>query len=771
MPSLIPGYEYDIFISYRQKDNKGDGWVSEFVEALKTELESTFKEEISVYFDVNPHDGLLETHDVDESLKEKLKCLVFIPIISRTYCDPKSFAWEHEFKAFVEQASKDQFGLKVKLPNSNVASRVLPVRIYDLDNEDIKLCESVLGGVMRGVEFIYEEPGVNRPLKTDDDEKINIKRTKYRNQINKVANSIREIIQGMKKSEPADLFNEKTRKEVPFEQEAGGKVITQVKSSKFSKYKWIYGVTIVALLIAAAIFVYPKIFERDRLEYLRSKGTISVAVMPFRNMTNDTIWNVWQDGIKDNIITYLSNFSEDLTVKQPESVTGMLQSRDLTSYASITPSVAGNISRNLDANLFISGSINQAGSTIRVNAQLVDSKSEETFKSFQIEGTSEEEIFQMIDSLSGLVKDFLIMTVMEKEIVTDFRNLISTEYAEAYKYYLYGNQAFYILDYSTAANWYLKAIDIDTNFTEAIRMLTYSYSNRNIFEEAKEWCIRLYSKRDQMSALEKLYANAQYSGLFETIYECIKYWKLIVDYDDQMPVPNSNLAGRYGTLQQYDQAISLCKKELDIYNKWGLRPRWVSSYTQLGKFYYKTGQYRKERMLYNKAEKDFPGNTELIYRQAVLALSEGKTKSANAYLENYKSLSKENSVPETEITTNLANIYWEAGLPDQAEKYFREALSLESKTPKLINNLAWFLIDTDRNLNEGLELVGKALELSPENHNFLDSKGWGLYKQGKYQEAFEILQKSWDLRMENAIYDHAAYLRLAEAKKVAAVQK
>lgn len=29
MPSLIPGYEYDIFISYRQKDNKYDGWVTE----------------------------------------------------------------------------------------------------------------------------------------------------------------------------------------------------------------------------------------------------------------------------------------------------------------------------------------------------------------------------------------------------------------------------------------------------------------------------------------------------------------------------------------------------------------------------------------------------------------------------------------------------------------------------------------------------------------------------------------------------------------------
>jgi hypothetical protein len=26
MASLIPGFEYDVFVSYRQKDNKHDGW-------------------------------------------------------------------------------------------------------------------------------------------------------------------------------------------------------------------------------------------------------------------------------------------------------------------------------------------------------------------------------------------------------------------------------------------------------------------------------------------------------------------------------------------------------------------------------------------------------------------------------------------------------------------------------------------------------------------------------------------------------------------------
>jgi hypothetical protein len=63
MSSIIEGYNYDIFISCRQKDNKYDGWVTEFVDNLKKELGATFNEGVSNYFDINPHDGLLETND------------------------------------------------------------------------------------------------------------------------------------------------------------------------------------------------------------------------------------------------------------------------------------------------------------------------------------------------------------------------------------------------------------------------------------------------------------------------------------------------------------------------------------------------------------------------------------------------------------------------------------------------------------------------------------------------------------------------------------
>src|SRR6266850_1130181 len=179
MASIIPGFEYDIFISYRHKDNRGDHWVTEFVNALKTELEVTFKEDISIYFDVNPQDGLLETHNVDKSLEGKLKCVIFIPIISQTYCDIKSFAWQHELCAFNKLAKEDQFGRDIKLSNGNVTSRILPIKIHDLDAEDKALLEKELDGVLRGIEFIYKEAGVNRPLKVDDRKEDNLNKTAY----------------------------------------------------------------------------------------------------------------------------------------------------------------------------------------------------------------------------------------------------------------------------------------------------------------------------------------------------------------------------------------------------------------------------------------------------------------------------------------------------------------------------------------------------------------------------------------------------------------
>jgi tetratricopeptide (TPR) repeat protein len=398
---------------------------------------------------------------------------------------------------------------------------------------------------------------------------------------------------------------------------------------------------------------------------------------------------------------------------------------------------------------------------------LIDSKTEQIFKSFQIDGT-EEKILDITDSLSAIVRDFLIISIMEKKIIEDFRQLISTNSSEAYRYYMYGNQAFYKYDYLTATEWYKKAVETDSSFTEAIRMLIYSLGHQGFREESEKWLLKNYENRNKMSEQERLWANILYADRFETPTEEIKYFKLLIAYDEEMPVPHSNLGGVYAESELYDKAIAEFEKELEIYKNWGVKPRWSGSYIALGHAYHNTGQYKKEKKLYKKAEKDFPDDPGIIQRQATLSLTFRKENAANEYIEKYKSIRKNNGASEAEIATNLAGIYSEANILDKAEEYRRQALFLEPENPVRMNNLAYFLIDNERNIDEGLQLVSSALKLRPDNYSFLHTKGWGLYKQGKYKEALELLNKSDSLKPS---YNYILYLHLEAVKKAVAGQK
>lgn len=227
--SIIPDYDYDIHISYRYHDNNYDGWVTEFVEKLNQELSATLKDKLTIFFDKNPEDKRMGFENEDGSTTPKINSLIFIPIISLTYCDVNSPVWKNEFRVFQEEIKNDSFGTNIKLPNGNTTSRVIPVKIHDIDTDDVKLLESSLSGGLRSIDFIYREQGINRPLHPTDDEKNdNLQRPKYRNQINKLANVIKEIISGIKQSKQSNPV------EAPSYQPTARQIVPNVISTSLS---------------------------------------------------------------------------------------------------------------------------------------------------------------------------------------------------------------------------------------------------------------------------------------------------------------------------------------------------------------------------------------------------------------------------------------------------------------------------------------------------------------------------------------------------------
>lgn len=77
-----------------------------------------------------------------------------------------------------------------------------------------------------------------------------------------------------------------------------------------------------------------------------------------------------------------------------------------------------------------------------------------------------------------------------------------------------------------------------------------------------------------------------------------------------------------------------------------------------------------------------------------------------------------------------------------AEADLRELVSVYPGHPDHLNDLAWFLIDQEINIPEGIELAESAVEQQPSNANFIDTLGWGFFKAGQTEEAIRWLERA-----------------------------
>lgn len=456
MPSLLPGYTYDIFISYRHKDNKGDRWVTEFVDALKAELESTFKEDISIYFDTNPHDGLTETHHVGKSLEEKLRCVILIPIISQTYCDPKSFAWQHEFCAFNRIVQQDANGRLVRVVNGNVADRILPVRIHDLDADDKALLEAELGGPLRSVDFIFRSLGVNRPLRAHEDHpQENANKTNYRDQINKVANAIKNIVNGMKHPDTVDS-------KAPV-----NNVKPQIPETR-SRKPFVPAIVGAVLIIFAALYF---LYQRNSVAGTEEIDK-SVAVLAFDDLSPGKDQSWFSDGLTEEILNSLTNVGELKVTARTSAFFFKDKHFSLNEIAD-----------KLAVAHVVQGSVTRIDNQLRITAKLIRTKDGFQIWSQKYDRTSDDLFKVQSDIAENIAKELLHELTPEKAARLE---TTKPSNVEAYEYYLRGMKAHSeywlvsgVQDFEVAERYFLKAIALDPNYAEAYGALADLYDTRS----------------------------------------------------------------------------------------------------------------------------------------------------------------------------------------------------------------------------------------------------------------------------------------------------
>jgi tetratricopeptide (TPR) repeat protein len=90
-----------------------------------------------------------------------------------------------------------------------------------------------------------------------------------------------------------------------------------------------------------------------------------------------------------------------------------------------------------------------------------------------------------------------------------------------------------------------------------------------------------------------------------------------------------------------------------------------------------------------------------------------------------------------------------------SEKSFNEVLRIDSLNAPALNYLGYMLIDRNDRVPYAKELVRKALEINPNSGAYIDSYAWALYREGKFEQARDSLQRALELiEADPTLYDH-----------------
>ncbi|MGE0279716.1 MAG: tetratricopeptide repeat protein, partial [Rhizobiaceae bacterium] len=108
------------------------------------------------------------------------------------------------------------------------------------------------------------------------------------------------------------------------------------------------------------------------------------------------------------------------------------------------------------------------------------------------------------------------------------------------------------------------------------------------------------------------------------------------------------------------------------------------------------------------------------------------------------------------------NIFYQRGIAyerlkewPKAEPNFRKALELFPNQPQVMNYLGYSWVDMNRNLEEGLDLIRKAVDLRPSDGYIVDSLGWAYYRLGRFDEAVTELERAVSLKPDDPVLnDH-----------------
>jgi TolB-like protein/class 3 adenylate cyclase/Flp pilus assembly protein TadD len=289
-------------------------------------------------------------------------------------------------------------------------------------------------------------------------------------------------------------------------------------------------VSAVALVISSLIFLNraPPTTVKRALSALAAIPEKSIAVLPFENLSNEKENAFFADGVQDEILTDLARVADLKVISRTSAM----------QYKSGVARNLREIGKQLGVAHVMEGSVQRAGNRVRVNAQLVDAR---TDKHLWAE-TYDRDLADM----------FAIQSEIAKAIAEQLKAKLSpqekarleerpTENTEAYLSYLHANQLernpdTMLEDYKAADQLYMQAIELDPNFALAhARLASLCAEVFHYYEPTESWRTKARNKAEIALRLQPNLAEAHFA-----LGQCI-YW---MDQDYERALEQFEIASR-----------------------------------------------------------------------------------------------------------------------------------------------------------------------------------------------------------------------------------
>lgn len=247
----------------------------------------------------------------------------------------------------------------------------------------------------------------------------------------------------------------------------------------------------------------------------RKRAAISIAVLPFTNVSADADNEFFCDGLSEELLNALARI-ENLKVAARTS-TFSFKGKDTK---------LGEIADALNVSKVVEGSVRRAGDRLRINVQLVNAADGYQLWSERYDREMKD-IFDIQDEITVAVVDALKIKLLGDEKTSMLKR--RTQSPEAYEFYLRGLSHFNRwtpTDFEKAIENFKRTISIDPKYPSAyaaladayVELLFFSFSSGDVRNEAREAADRALTLDTSLAeahnsqALIKMYFDWDYSA-------------------------------------------------------------------------------------------------------------------------------------------------------------------------------------------------------------------------------------------------------------------